>query len=104
MQYSRKPHNAYISKDVTFESSPPIAIALASADETSSLLIYMAIIRNQGTLLTREIKVDDLKYANLCDYNINDFVLCSLSFILVNLRLTSSHSWDPWQIPKAPSH
>lgn len=48
MQYSRKTHNVCISKDVTFESSSPIAIALALADETSILLIYIAIIRNQG--------------------------------------------------------
>lgn len=95
MQYSRKTHNVYISKDVTFESSSPIATALALADETSILLIYIAIIRNQGVLLTWERKVDDLQYANLCNYNINDFVLCSLSFILVNLRLSSSYSWAP---------
>lgn len=38
MQYSRKTQAAYVSKGVIFESSPPIAIALASADETYSLL------------------------------------------------------------------
>lgn len=104
MQHSRKTHQTYTSRDVTSESSPSIAIALALAEETFSLLIYMVIVSNQGTLLPWEIKTDDLQYANFCDYNRNYFVLCSLSFFLVNLRLSSSHSRDPWQIPKAPSH
>lgn len=41
MQYGRKTQNAYVSKGVIFESSPPIAIALASDMRHRAFLIWL---------------------------------------------------------------
>lgn len=43
----------------------------------------MIFVRNHSILLTWQIKVYDLQYAILYDYNRNNFVLCSLFFVLV---------------------